>query len=266
MKTKRMTCVCGFLVVLLGLGVMAREAMGQTGDTPGDKAATASKSNGYDPHPDTRPYQVFYLTNATQQNEANEVVVAVRNLLDPSVRIFLVPNQNAILLRATPEQMALVQKVINDLDRPKKVYRLTYAITEMDGGKRVGVQHYSMVVTSGQRTVMKQGNKVPVATGSSSATQGAEAQTQFTYVDVGMNFEATLEQSGNGARLKTKVEQLGIGEERSGLGPQDPVLRQTSLEGTSFLMPGKPVILGSLDVPGSTRHLDVDVMMDVVNP
>jgi hypothetical protein len=53
-----------------------------------------------------------------------------------------------------------------------------------------------------------------------------------------------------------------MAEERSGVGPQDPIVRQTALEGTSFLTPGKPVILGSLDIPGSTRHLDVDVMME----
>ncbi len=49
------------------------------------------------------------------------------------------------------------------------------------------------------------------------------------------------------------------------MGPQDPVVRQTSVEGTAFLTAGKPVVLGSLDIPGSTRHLDVDVMMEVVN-
>ncbi len=259
MRTNAMKFVFGILMAI-GLGVMAREAMGQTGDTPADKAATAPKSNGFDPHSDMRPYQVFYLTNATQQNEANEVVVAVRNLLDPSVKIFLVPNQNAIVVRATPDQMALVQKVINDLDRPKKGYRLTYTITELEGGKRVGVQHYSMIVMAGQRTVMKQGSKVPLVTGSSGGSSGTESQV--TYLDVGMNFDATLEPYGNGARLKTKVEQLGIAEERSGVGPQDPIVRQTSLEGTSFLMPGKPMVLGSLDVPGSTRHVDVDVMME----
>jgi hypothetical protein len=32
------------------------------------------------------------------------------------------------------------------------------------------------------------------------------------------------------------------------------------------LMPGKPVILGSLDIPGSIRHLDVDVMMEPLTP
>jgi hypothetical protein len=49
------------------------------------------------------------------------------------------------------------------------------------------------------------------------------------------------------------------------LGGQDAVIRQTVLEGTSFLNPGKAMMLGSVDVPGSTRHLDVEVLMEQVH-
>src|ERR1700678_2524513 len=82
--------------------------------------------------------KTFYLANTNLQNESNEIVVAIRNIVDPSAKIYLVPSQNAIVMRSTPENLALAQKLISDLDRPKKVYRLTYAITEIDGGKRVG--------------------------------------------------------------------------------------------------------------------------------
>jgi general secretion pathway protein D len=75
---------------------------------------------------DSRPFQTFYLTNATQVNDANEITVAVRNLLPPDVKVFLVPSQNAITMRGTPDQLALAQKIISDLDRPKKTYRLTF--------------------------------------------------------------------------------------------------------------------------------------------
>jgi type II secretory pathway component GspD/PulD (secretin) len=243
-------------------------AWGQTTDcaAPGAKCpiGTTIISTPPGPRVDTRPFQMFYLTNATQQNEANEIVVAVRNLIDPSAKIYLVPSQNAIAMRGSPEELALAQKVINDLDKLKKSYRLTYTITELDGGKRVGVQHYSMIVTDGQRSVMKQGNKIPVVTGSYSngSTGGSGLESQVTYLDIGMNFDATLDAHGDGGRLRTKVEQLGMAEEKSGVGPQDPIVRQSAMESTVNLAPGKPVVLGSLDVPGSTRHLDVDVMME----
>jgi len=168
------------------------------------------------------------------------------------------------VLRASAEEFTLAQKLITELDRPKKAYRLVYTITEMDGEKRVGVQHFSMIVVSGQRTVMKQGSRVPIATGSFSSPGATGAQTQFTYLDVGMNFDATLDEFANGVRLRTKVEQLGIAEQSSGVGVQDPVIRQNTLEGAAFLAVGKPLVLGSMDITGSTRHLDVEVVMEPV--
>jgi hypothetical protein len=251
----------GVLGAILALAFIGPSAWGQTANTTsGEKEAATPRQDNANSRVDLRPYQVFYLTNANQQNDANEVVVAIRNLVDPTVKLYLVPNQNAILMRGTPEQIALVQKIINDLDRPRKSYRLTYSITELEGGKRVGVQHFSMIVTSGQRTQVRQGSRVPIVTGSDK--DGSQVQ----YVDIGLNFDSTLDQYAGGARLSTKVEQTSVAEERSGVGPQDPVVRQTTLANTSFLLPGKPVVLGSVDVPGSTRRIDIDVMMEPIVP
>jgi type II secretory pathway component GspD/PulD (secretin) len=196
--------------------------------------------------------------------DANEITVAVRNLLPADVKVLLVPSQNALTVRGTQDELALAQKIISDLDRPKKAYRLTFTTVESDGSKRIGVQHFSMIVTAGQRTVMKQGSKVPIATGSYSATGNTGAQTQFSYIDVGMNFDVNLDELANGVRLRSKVEQLGVAEQSSGVGVQDPIIRQSLLEGTSFLTAGKPMVLGSIDIPGSTRHLDVEAVMEQV--
>jgi len=256
----------GVLGVAVVLGLASASAWGQTTDcaAPGAKCATGPVAVApANSRMDTRPFQMFYLTNATRQEEANEIVVAVRNLLDPSVKLYLVPSQNAIAMRATPEEMALAQKVISDLDRPKKAFRLTYTITDIDGGKRIGVQHFSTIVTEGQRSLVKQVSKVPVVTGSYNNTS-SQTESQVTYLDVGLIFDSTLASYGGGASLRSKVERSSVAEERSGVGPQDPVVRSTSVEGTSFLMAGKPMVLGSLDIPGSTRHLDVDVMIEPI--
>jgi type II secretory pathway component GspD/PulD (secretin) len=253
--------ILGVAVALSGPG-----ASGQTGEsgTTVKGGAASGQDLAANARADSRPIQTFYLTNATQPNDGNEIIVAVRNLLPPDVKTYLVPNQNAIMMRGTPDELTLAQKIISDLDRPKKTYRLTYTTVETEGSKRIGVQHFAMVVAAGQRTVLKQGNKVPIATGSYSATGSTGAQTQFTYLDVGMNFDATLDELANGARLRTKVEQLSIAEQTSGVGLQDPIIRQSSLEGTSFLTLGKPLVLGSIDIPGSTRHLEVEVVMEQV--
>ncbi|MGA8940578.1 MAG: type II and III secretion system protein, partial [Acidobacteriaceae bacterium] len=63
--------------------------------------------------------QTFYLTNVSQQNDANEILVAIRNLLDPGLKIYLVQSQNALVIRATPDELILAEKIINDLDRTK---------------------------------------------------------------------------------------------------------------------------------------------------
>jgi len=259
-----MKFACGILGVVV-LVLTGPGAWGQTGESAAtEKGNTASKQEATaSARVDSRPFQTFYLTNA-QVNDANEITIALRNLIDPSGKIYVVPSQNAITMRGTPDQLALAQKIISDLDRPKKAYRLTYTTVESDGSKRVGVQHFSMIVAAGQRTVMKQGSKVPIATGSYSATGNTGAQTQITYIDVGMNFDVNLDELANGVRLRSKVEQLGIAEQTSGVGVQDPIIRQSLLEGTSFLTAGKPVVLGSIDIPGSTRHLDIEVVMELV--
>jgi type II secretory pathway component GspD/PulD (secretin) len=254
----------GILGMILALALIGQSAWAQTGDTAAaEKGNTVSRQESTSATPNSNSVQTFYLTNVSQTNDANELTTALRNLLDPHDKIFLVTSQNAIFVQGSPEQLVLARKLLNDLDRPKKTYRLTYKITEMDDGKRVGVQHFAMVVVTGQRTFLKQGSRVPIVTGSYSGGSSA-VQTQMTYIDVGLNFDVTLDEFANGVRLRSKVEQSSIAEEKSGVGAQDPIVRQTVMEGTSFLTPGKPLVLGSLDIPGSTRRLDVEVVMEQV--
>ena len=145
-----------------------------------------------------------------------------------------------------------------------KTWRLSYTITESDGAKAVGTQHYALIVVTGGKTVLKQGSKIPIATGSTH--DGSGTQTQFTYLDIGINIDATIEDLGATDRVKlhTKVEQSGVAEEKVIADVREPVIRQTVLDANSILTPGKPVTVGSLDIPGSTRHLDVAVVMDAV--
>lgn len=159
--------------------------------------------------------------------------------------------------------MPLAQKVITDLDRPQKTYRLTYTITELDAGKRIGTQHFNLVIVSGQRTTLKQGSKVPIATGTYTAGS-ASSQTQFTYLDVGINIDASIDESSTGVRLKSKVEQSSIADSSIIADVKEPIIRQSVVEGISLLCLGKPLVLGGIDVPGSTRHFDIEAVVEVV--
>ena len=205
-------------------------------------------------------YQTLYLTNLTQQNDAIELVNDLRNMI-PNAKLYYVPSQSAFSIRASAEEIALAQKILADLDKTKKIYRLTYTMTEKDGGKTIGTQHFSIIVASGSRTDFKQGSRVPISVAKNAAPG---SNTEITYLDIGQEIEASLDGYLDGVRLRTKVIQSSIAEEKAGVGMQDPIIRQTTLEGTSTLVQGKPLVLGSLDVPGSTRHQEVEVLSELV--
>jgi hypothetical protein len=141
-------------------------------------------------------------------------------------------------------------------------YRLTYTLTEMDGSKRIGTQHYALTINPGREGRVRLGSKVPIATESSNPASLAPAKVQYT--DVGLYIIVRLKESAAGVLADSDVEQTGVSEEQSTVGRGDPVIRQANLQNTALLTPGKPVMLGSLDVPGSTRHLDVEVVLEVV--
>jgi type II secretory pathway component GspD/PulD (secretin) len=266
-KGRRMTKLASGILgmaavaVLSSMSILAQNAPASTEEAAKQHPASVCPSTANSTSLES--VRTFYLKDTAQQNEANEIQTAIRNILPPSTKLYLVPSQDTIIMCASPAEFAVAEKIIHDLDRPKKSFRLTYTITEADSGKRVGTQHFSMIVAEGQRMVLKEGSKVPIATGSYDSAHSA-SQTQATYLDVGMNFDATLDQVGDRARLKTKVEQSSVAEDKSGMGSQDPIIRQTYLEGTSFLTLGKPLLLGSLDIPGSTRHLDVEAVIEQV--
>jgi len=141
-------------------------------------------------------------------------------------------------------------------------YRLAYTLTVVDAGKRTGVQHFTMTVSAPTtRGSVKMGEKVPVATGSYSAN--ANVQTQFTYLDVGISISATVAEDANGISLNSKVEQSSVAPVRVTIsGVSEPVIRQMVLENTSQIVPGKSVALGSLDIPDSTSHIEIEVSVE----
>ncbi len=206
--------------------------------------------------------RTFHLSASATQAEQNEILTAVRNAGLPSTRIFLVPAQNAIVVRSTPDQVQQTGELIKELDHPHRQYRLTYTFTDIDTGKRIGVQRYSMVLAEGERMQMKEGSRIPIYTGSTSIP--GQITKQATYLDVGLNFDSTVRDYGNGVQLKSNIEQSAVVAEKSSTGPEDPIIRQTRLEGTSYLVEGKPLVLGGLDVLGSTRRLEVEAMVEVI--
>ena len=77
-------------------------------------ADNVTKRRDYEEHVS----RVFYLQNITSAQELQEVMTAVRQVTDVR-KIFPVNSQSALIIRGTADQMALAEKVILDLDKPK---------------------------------------------------------------------------------------------------------------------------------------------------
>jgi general secretion pathway protein D len=78
--------------------------------------------------------KTFYLSNLSQPTELQDVVNAMRTILEVS-RIQQLPSQGAIVVRGTPDQMALAQKLIDDLDKAKPEVVVEVAVMQVSRDK-----------------------------------------------------------------------------------------------------------------------------------
>ena len=273
---------------------------------------------------DEQAVQTFYLTNASQQADENEVTQALRNVLDPSTKVNLVPSQNAIVVRSTPDQLLLAQKLLNDLDRARPEVVVDVAILEVnrDRMRNLGItlpqsislqpqaspstttssssssstttttttpsnftlntlanlnatnfavsvgpgtltallsdtdtrilQNPSIRATDGQKATLKIGSKIPVATGSynagvSTGVASIGVQTQFTYLDVGVNIDLTpTVHYDREVSLKLKVEVSSQNGQVTISGVTEPIISQRISEQTIQLKEGEPSILAGI--------------------
>jgi type II secretory pathway component GspD/PulD (secretin) len=204
--------------------------------------------------------QVFYLPAGKTQNELNDTQTALRVVVN-GARVYAIPGNNEIVVAGTPAEIALAQKVFASIDQKKKLYRITYTVTDSDGGKGIGQQHFTLIVASGGKTELKEGSKVPITTGD--PTQ----KDQIQYLDIGLNITASVDGFPDAVRLRSRVEETSLAEEKTAVSNNtgNPVIRETSLEGQSILTDGKPLVLGSLDLPGSTRHQEIEVVSELIH-
>ena len=84
--------------------------------------------------------KTFYLSNLSQPTELQDVVNAMRTILEVS-RIQQLPSQGAIVVRGTPDQMALAQKLVDDLDKAKPEVLIEVAVMQVsrDKTRKLGI-------------------------------------------------------------------------------------------------------------------------------
>jgi general secretion pathway protein D len=97
--------------------------------------------------------QTFYLSNTLTPQDLTEVLQGLRQLLDLR-RVQQVDAQNAIVIRATPDELALAGKIIHDLDKakPEVVIHVQVLAANRDRLRDLGIlpgQNVSVAFTPG---------------------------------------------------------------------------------------------------------------------
>jgi general secretion pathway protein D len=78
--------------------------------------------------------KTFYLSNLSQPTELQDVVNALRQILEIQ-RIQPLPSEGAIVVRGNPDQIALAQKLVSDLDRSKPEVVVDIAVMQINRDK-----------------------------------------------------------------------------------------------------------------------------------
>jgi general secretion pathway protein D len=78
--------------------------------------------------------KTFYLSNASSQTEFQDVANTLRTILEIT-RVQPIAAENAIVVRGTPDQVALAEKIVNDLDKSRAEVVVDVAILQVSREK-----------------------------------------------------------------------------------------------------------------------------------
>ncbi len=275
--------------------------------------------------------KTFYLSNLSQPTELQDVVNAMRTILEVS-RIQQLPSQGAIVVRGTPDQAALAQKLVDDLDKAKPEVLIDVAVMQVSrdkahtlginpptslsvtlqnnitttptttpttttatsssaGGINLNtianlnatdfqvsipqatatallsdtdtkiIQNPQIRALDGQKASLKIGDRVPVATGSFQPGIGGVGinplvNTQFQYLDVGVNIEITPRvHAGREISLKMTLDVSDVDSYVSIGGISQPVIGQRKIEHDIRLKDGEVSLLGGMMEDSRTKSL-----------
>jgi general secretion pathway protein D len=132
--------------------------------------------------------KTFYLSNLSQPTELQDVVNAMRTILEVS-RIQQLPSQGAIVVRGTPDQVALAQKLVDDLDKAKPEVLIEVAVMQVSRDK----SHTLGINPPTSLSVQLQSNITTTATTSTTTTTSSTTSTTSTGISLNQiaNLNAT---------------------------------------------------------------------------
>ncbi|MBI2682903.1 MAG: type II and III secretion system protein [Acidobacteriales bacterium] len=275
--------------------------------------------------------KTFYLSNLAAATDLQDVVQALRQILEIQ-KVQPVNSQSAIIVRGTPDQIALAEKIINDIDkaRPEVIVDIAIMQVRRDKVRNLGaalptsgtiglagttststgtgtgttsttnpntinlnslanlkatnfivtipsatanflftdsdsklIQNPQIRASDGQKASLKIGDRVPIATGSVGnpigGTIGAVnslVNTQFQYIDVGVNIDITPRvYQGREIGLKLSLDVSSVTGSSSIGGINQPIISQRKIEHDIRLKEGEVNLLGGIFEDTDTRTI-----------
>ena len=215
--------------------------------------------------------KTFYLTNAASQTEFQDIANTLRTILDIT-RVQPIAAENALIVRGTPDQVALAEKIVGDLDKSRAEVVVDVAILQVSKEKitnlgftpplangPIGVQ----LTTPGQTTTTTTPSTNGGTTTPSTSTNGLTLNT-FKNLNA-TNFSVSVPQAQLNALLSDSSTKL----------LQNPEIRASDGQKASLKIGSRiPIATGSFQ-PGiggvginplvntQFQYLDVGVNIDI---
>jgi general secretion pathway protein D len=125
--------------------------------------------------------KVFYLNNATSVQEVQEIATAIRTVADIR-RVFPYNSQKALIVRATVDQMALTEKLLHDLDKPKSEVVIDVIVMQVNSQYS---RSLAATLSSAGTTGLQQAiGFLPTTTSSGTTTSGTIPLSQVGHLSI----------------------------------------------------------------------------------
>ncbi len=181
--------------------------------------------------------KTFYLGNVSGPTDLQDIVNAIRTVLEVQ-RIQQIPSQSAIVIKGTPDQLALASKMIDDIDKskPEVIVDVWVAQVRRDKLRNLGITPPQNL------TVTLQGTNTtsPTGTGTTTTTTGS-----------GLNFNDLQHlNSTNYAVTIDQVKAVALFSDADTKIMQNPKIRATDNEKATLTIADKiPIATGSFGTP-----------------
>lgn len=122
--------------------------------------------------------QTFYLSNTVTPQEITEIVTGLRQLLDLR-RLTQVNAQNAIVIRDTPDKLALASKIISDIDKakPEVLVHVQVLSASLDRLRDLGILPGQSVAVAFTPTCAHQPNSTSSSSGCTTSNSSSSSST-----------------------------------------------------------------------------------------